>query len=106
MNDRYKGNSFLRVLECYALRAIDKLTNENELTLREMTPHLRQTFNVDGDWCKIVEQVMDFPTDMPEKIKAIWLKNQELASTNNEELQPQHFAELFIDRNFSPPPTE
>lgn len=106
MNNRYSENSLLRILECYVLNAIDELSKENELTMQKMTPFLRQTYNVDGDWDAIVEKVMDFPSNMPEKIKASWLKNQELARSNNEELLPQHFAELFVDHNFAPPSTE
>jgi hypothetical protein len=100
MNDRYKNRPLVRLLECFVLKAIGQLPQEDESKLDTMTPKLEQTYNLNGSWDEIVMQIMKFPNDMSQQISIIWEKNCKLAEENNEVLIPQHFAEIFVDHNF------
>ena len=100
VKERYLGKPFLRLLECYVLRAIGKLTAEEESTLENTSPKLREVYKADGSWFEIVASVMELPESLPSQINAIWEKNCELAKANGEELVPQDFAEMFVDKNF------
>lgn len=42
---------------------------------------------------------MELPADTPKRIAEMWERNRELAKANGETLLPQHFAEMFVDRN-------
>lgn len=97
---RYIGKPLLRLLECYVLRAIGKLTAEEESSLESMSPKLRQVYKADGSWFDILASVMGFPESLPSQINAIWERNCDLAKANGEELVPQDFAEMFVDKNF------
>ena len=44
---------------------------------------------------------MDFPPDMASLIREMWTKNQDIAKQAGVELEPQQFAEMFVDQNFS-----
>lgn len=99
-NHRYSEKPFQRLLECYVLRTIGKLTREEESTLEEMSPKLCEVYNLAGEWHEIVATVMNFPDALPAQVKTIWEKNCELANAKNEELNPQDFVEMFVDQNF------
>ena len=85
VKERYAGKPFLRLLECYVLRAIGQLTAGEESSLVNMSPKLRETYKVDGSWFEIVASVMELPESLPSQINAIWEKNSELAKANGEE---------------------
>ena len=100
-NERYQGKPMLRLLECYTLRAIDHLDAEDESNMVEMTPNLQSIYSAEGEWFEIIEKVMGLPPNMPELIKGMWNKNQEIAKQNKTTLPPQAFAEMFVDQNLS-----
>ena len=100
VSERYVGKPFLRLLECYVLRAIGELSNDEESKLETMSPKLREVYKFDGSWHEVVSHVMEIPDGLPSQIDAIWKKNRELATQNGEELIPQDFAEMFVDHNF------
>ncbi|MFO1015780.1 MAG: hypothetical protein U1E50_18650 [Caulobacteraceae bacterium] len=64
-----------------------------------MAPKLTETFGGDGTWQSALATTMQMPANMPELIRGMWAKNQEIASANQVELRPQHFAEMFVDSN-------
>lgn len=99
-SERYRDRRFLRLLECYVLRAIGALSAEQARALELMTPKLRQVYRTDGEWFEIIEHVMDFPSDLPRKIVAVWEKNKQLAAQNGTQLEADSFAVMFVDANF------
>jgi hypothetical protein len=101
-NSRYIGKPLLRLFECYVLWAIGKLTDQEAATLQAMTPKLQSIYSHDGDWPDIIAAVGDFPENMPELIRDMWVKNYEIARQNKATLSPQHFAEMFVDDNLLP----
>ncbi|MDJ0909086.1 MAG: hypothetical protein QNI99_07820 [Woeseiaceae bacterium] len=101
MNERYAGKPLLRLLECYALDAIGKLEAKDEASLTAMEPKLAELFEVSGTWKEIIDGVMEFPPDMASLIQEMWTKNQDIAKQAGVELEPQQFAEMFVDQNFS-----
>jgi hypothetical protein len=101
MSDRYKGKPLVRLLECYVLHAIGKLSSTDLTLLYEMTPKLRDVYQAQGDWYDIIESIMELPADMPERIVELWERNQELAKANGETLHPQDYAEMFVDQNLA-----
>ena len=100
VKDRYIGKPFLRLLECYILRAIGELSADEEIKLEAMTSELQKVYNSDGSWHEIVAETMAIPESVAIQIGGIWKKNCELAKQNGEILLPQDFAEMFVDHNF------
>ena len=98
---RYKGKPLLRLLECYVLKAIDKLSPSDEEKLAAMQPKLSQVYGVKGAWDHIVATTMEFPDSMTALIRETWRANQEIATTNKVSLSAQQFAEMFVDTNFA-----
>jgi hypothetical protein len=98
-NSRYQGKPLLRLLECYVLWAIDQLSAKDMQQLTEMTPKLQSIYNARGSWQKIIAGVMEFPAEMPGKVRALWIKNSEIARQSGAILTPQEFAEMFVDQN-------
>ncbi|MES2789671.1 MAG: hypothetical protein V4719_08625 [Planctomycetota bacterium] len=100
VNERYFGKPFLRLVECYVLEAIGKLSTEDRVRLNDMAPQLRQVYGVDGSWDLIVASVMNFPASLPKQIEGIWIANREKSTSSGEELTPEDFVEMFVDKNF------
>jgi hypothetical protein len=100
--DRYTGKPLLRLLECYVLWSIGALEPKDQVLLTQMEPKLRDTYQLDGTWHEVVAGVMDFPPNMPDLIRASWERNSGKARAVGEELQPEHFSEMFVDANLVP----
>ena len=98
--NRYFNKPFLRILECYVLKAIGELTTTEETTLRAMESRLCQIFKQQGDWLEIVERTMDLPKEMQDIIREKWVENQKIARKQQITLTGQKFAEMFVDNNF------
>jgi hypothetical protein len=98
-NPRYQGKPLLRLLECYVLWAIDGLPEDNQSALEKMTPKLQDAYGVKGTWQAILEAVLKLPSNMADLIRDVWSKNCEIARKNNATLEPQQFAEMFVDQN-------
>jgi len=99
--NRYAGKPLLRVLECYVLWAIGELGEVEQAKLCGMEPQLRQALKQQGNWREVVEKTMELPANMPELIRANWMKNQGIALQQGIELTGQHFAEMFVDNNLT-----
>ena len=99
--NRYAGKPLLRVLECYVLWAIGELSEAEQAKLCGMEPQLRQALKQQGNWREVVEKTMELPANMPELIRANWIKNQGIAQQQGVELTGQHFAEMFVDNNLT-----
>jgi hypothetical protein len=97
---RYDGKPLLRLLECYALWSIDHLEPRYGQAMEKMTPMLRQLYKVDGDWRQVLTVAVGLPPNFEELTRQMWRKNTELALQNGVTLEPQQFAEMYIDANF------
>jgi len=100
-NPRYDGKPLLRLLELYALRAIDELPQADQKTLERMAPKLQALYGGNGEWHEAVAAAVHMPADMPVAIKDMWAKNLEIARAKGVTLRPQAFAEIFVDENLA-----
>jgi hypothetical protein len=98
---RYRGKPLLRLLECYVLWCIHELSQADINTLQEMTPKLQEVYHMQGEWQSIIAAVMEWPSDFPEEIRALWQRNIEIARRSGVMLTPQQFAEMFADQNIA-----
>jgi len=97
--ERYAGKPLLRLLELYVLWSLDHLSEEDSSRLNAMAPKLTGTFGGDGTWQDAIATTLELPENMPELIREMWTKNQQIATTNGVELPAQQFAEMFVDSN-------
>lgn len=95
---RYNGKPFLRLIECFVLRSIGKLSIDQNATLTKMEPKLREIYKQSGSWYEIILNQMAFPTELPKQIFDVW--NQELitATKNGDSLDPEKFAREYVDK--------
>ncbi|MER9434913.1 hypothetical protein [Mesorhizobium sp. M0618] len=100
-NPRYDGQPLLRLLELYVLWVIGELSQESEDGLKKMAPKLQSIYGGDGQWHDAIAQAMHMPEGMPAAIRDMWAKNLKIARDNNVTLNPQQFAEMFVDNNFA-----
>ena len=98
---RYDGKPFLRLLDCYVLRAIGELDAQQEGALQSMEPKLANVYGRSGPWFEIVAQQMDFPDTLPEQIRNIWKSGKAKASQQGLAVDPNEFTRQFVDTNFS-----
>ena len=101
MKQRYDGKPFLRLLECYVLSSIGRLDEQQEHALSIMAPKLADTLGLRGSWFDIISKQMEFPADLPIKIKAIWDSGSAKAATQGLSVDPEEFARQFVDTNFA-----
>lgn len=98
---RYQGKPLLRLLECYVLKAIGKLSGDEAFHLTAMQPKLAQLYRHDGTWDQIIAATMELPENMPSLIRQMWDRNQGIAGVNGVTLTAQQFAEMFVDQNLA-----
>ena len=98
-NPRYDGKPLLRLIELYVIDAVGALTPEQERNLDAMSPKLCQLYGTTGDWRAAIAKAMAFPETMPESIREMWSKNQQIAKQNGAELTAEAFAVMFVDAN-------
>lgn len=65
-----------------------------------MEPKLASLFGKTGNWKEIIEAELSLEASTPEQIRVIWEENVRRAKESNEELPPEHFAQMFVDENF------
>jgi len=99
-NERYDGRPLFILLDCYVLWAIGELDQTQESLMVEIEPKLSEIFHRQGNWRDITAQVMGFPEEMPELIRAMWAENTGIAAQNSTRLNPKQFAQMFVDSNF------
>lgn len=99
--DRYAGKPLLRLLELYVLWALGRLAQKDEVSLQAMAPKLTGLYGGDGSWQSALATVMHMPEHMPDLVREMWAKNQDIATANGVELLPQQFAEMFVDKNLT-----
>lgn len=99
--NRYAGKPMLRLLECYVLHSISKLSASEAENLRKIEPKLSTTFNATGTWYEIVAKQMNFPAELPGKIVEIWEAYSKHSLYLNKDPDATQFAMQFVDENFS-----
>ena len=99
MNPRYDGKPLLRLIELFVIDAIGELQPKDAATLEAMTPNLRQLYKTTGDWRAAISKAMAFPESMPEAIRGMWAKNQQIAVQSGTALTAEDFAVMFVDSN-------
>jgi hypothetical protein len=99
-NPRYDGRPLLRLLELYVLWAIGELSEADAERLRAITPNLRRTYGAEGEWQTVLATELELPPDLPGKIHGVWEKNVESAKARGVTLNPQQFAEQFVDHHW------
>ncbi len=100
-NARYGGKPLLRLLECYVLWAIEELPERESSSLASMTPKLQNLYKSNGSWQEIIAGTVNMDANMPDRLKALWARNTEIARQNGTVLTPQQFAEMVVDDNFA-----
>lgn len=65
-----------------------------------MAPKLVEIYKVKGQWHDVVATAMNISNEMQVAVVRMWERNAFLAKENGETLHPQHFAEMFVDKNF------
>jgi hypothetical protein len=98
-NSRYQGKPLLRLIELYVIDAVGALTPEDDKGLEAMTPKLNQTYGTDDDWRAAIAKAMAFPESLPETIRNLWTRNQQIAKQNGASLSAEAFAVMFVDAN-------
>ena len=98
-NPRYDGKPLLRLIELYVIDAIGALTPEQAKNLDAMTPKLCQLYGTTGDWRADIAKVMAFPESMPQSIREMWSRNQQIAKQSGASLTAEDFAVMFVDAN-------
>ena len=98
---RYDGKPLLRLLELYVLWSLGQLSEDDASRLEAMAPKLTETFGGDGTWQNALANTMQMPPNMPELVRDMWVKNEEIANANGVELRPEQFAQMFVDSNLT-----
>jgi hypothetical protein len=99
--DRYRHKPFLRLLECYVLKAIGELDTQQEQVLERMAPKLSVLYGEVGSWLEIVRLQMDFSANLPWQIRDVWDRTLSQAALKGVVVDPIEFATNFVDENFS-----
>lgn len=97
---RYDGKPFLRFLDCYVLSSIGHLDDDQKHALNMMAPKLAEVLGISGSWFDIVAVQMDFPADLPQKIKKVWDDGMAKAGEQGLSVDPNEFTRQFVDTNF------
>jgi hypothetical protein len=90
----------LRLLELYVLWTLGELPEDAD-HLEAMARKLVETLGGDGTWQDALATTMHMPDNMPELVRDMWGKSQEVAAASSVELLPQQFAEMFVDGNLT-----
>lgn len=100
--DRYAGKPFLRLLESYVLKAIGRLSPQEERALEAMEDKLSAVYGQNGSWVEIVAAQMEFPVELPQRIREIWETGSARAREQGFTPDPIEFTRHFVDMNFVP----
>src|SRR5262245_59608418 len=99
-DDRYAGRPFLRLLDCFVLWSIGELPAGQAAQLTEITPDLQRVYGTTGTWQQIVSTQMNFTDQLPDKLRAMWERNTNLARERHEHLSSVDWARAVVDQNF------
>jgi len=91
------------MLEHYVLWCIDELEPEWQARLQDREAELSALFRSGGHWHEMLAERMEFGAGLPESIRSLWARNQEVARARGEVLSPREFASGIVKKNFEIP---
>ena len=97
---RYEERPFLKLLDCYVLRAIGQLDEAQEAALQSIEPQLAGVYGKEMPWFEVVSDQMEFPDDIDASIRQVWVAAQMKADDLEEQIDPAAFTRQFVDTNF------
>ncbi len=97
---RYEGRPFLRLLDCYVLRAIGQLDEAQNAALQSIEPQLAELYGKESTWFQAVADQMQFPEDVEASIQQVWIATLAKAEELNVEVDAAEFTRQFVDTNF------
>jgi hypothetical protein len=97
---RYEGRPFLRLLDCYVLRAIGQLDEAQNAALQTIEPQLAGVYGKESRWFEVVAEQMDFPDGIEASINQVWQATLLKAEELNMEVNSAEFTRQFVDTNF------
>jgi hypothetical protein len=100
MSDRYEGQPFLRLLECFVLWSIDQLPVEQAARLEEMAPRLASVYGRSGSWQDIVANEMEFSACIPDALRGMWERTLDNVQDGTA-VDPEVWARQVVDSNFN-----
>ncbi|MGQ0661774.1 MAG: hypothetical protein ACT4N3_13015 [Sphingosinicella sp.] len=83
------------------MSSIGYLDEKQEYALNMMAPKLSEALGISGSWFDMVAAHMEFPPDLPGKIKDIWEAGKARAEAQGLTVDPAEFTRQFVDKNFS-----
>ena len=97
---RYEERPFLKLLDCYVLRAIGQLDDVQAAALQSIEPQLAAVYGQEMPWFQLVSDQMQFPEDVDASIQQVWVAAQMKAGEQGAEIDPSEFTRQFVDTNF------
>lgn len=97
---RYEDRPFLKLLDCYVLRAIGQLDDVQDAALQSIEPQLAGVYGKEMPWYEVVSNQMQFPDDIDASIQQVWVAAQMKAGEQGAEIDPAAFTRQFVDTNF------
>jgi hypothetical protein len=97
---RYEERPFLKLLDCYVLRAIGQLDEAQDQALRTIEPQLAGVYGKEMRWFEVVSDQMEFPDNIDASIRQVWVAAQMKAGELEEQIDPAEFTRQFVDTNF------
>lgn len=98
-SDRYEGRPLLILLENYVLDCIGCLPKEK---LPALINAMQRVYGGRDDWKATLRSTLHFEAILDEKLREMWIRNQDLARQANQPLLPEEFARMVVDQNFAP----
>ena len=96
--DRYAGNPLLILLENYVLSCIGCLAPDKE---EGVSAAVQRVYGGGSDWKATLRSTLHLDNSLDEQLHQMWLKNQQIATQENQTLLPEDFARMVVDDNFS-----
>jgi len=98
--ERYEGRPFLRLLDCFVLRAIGQLDAAQNEALSSIEPKLAEVYGQESTWFQVVADQMQFPEGIEASINDVWEAALGKAAEMNMQIDPAEFTRQFVDTNF------
>jgi hypothetical protein len=97
-SDRYKGKPLLILLENYVLDCIDSLPKDKAAAIIAM---VQRVYGGDADWKATLRSTLHLDDSLDERLRRMWVRNQDRSRKANQTLVPEDFARIVVDQNFS-----
>jgi hypothetical protein len=95
---RYKGRPLLVVLEHYVLHCIGEGKAKDA---PNMVKIVQRVWGGGNDWPQTTREALHLNAKLDDAIRALWVRNQEIARQNKDKLHPVQFAKMYVDAHSS-----